>query len=108
MVFLQNTAPALMQTAEGRKKIIEYGQKLAQRDIDYAKAAQDFRKRKGYFDLAEFQDEFDAENKSLFKEDSAEFRKKQFTQDGTQPSQPAQPSAQPQGGFKILSVRGGQ
>ena len=109
MVFLQNTAPALMQTAEGRRKIIEYGQKLAQRDIDYAKAAQDFRKRKGYFDLAEFQDEFDAEGKSLFKDESADFRKKQFTQDGSaQPNpQPQQPT-QPQGGFRIISVKGGQ
>lgn len=106
MVFLQNTAPALMQTAEGRKKIIEYGTKMAQRDIEYAKAAQDFRKRKGYFDLAEFQEEFDAESKPLFASDAASVRKRQFLAP-SQPQQAQQPEVMQVGEFTIR-VKGGQ
>ena len=66
MEFLRQTAPTLQQTAAGRKKLIEYATALAQRDIDYAKKANEFRARKGYFDMGEFQDWFDAESKPLF------------------------------------------
>ena len=66
MEFLRQAAPTLQQTAAGRKKLIEYAAALAQRDIDYAKKANEFRARKGYFDMGEFQDWFDAESRPLF------------------------------------------
>ena len=66
MQFLSNTAPQLSQTSEGRAKIIEYGKALAEREREYAKAAQRFRKENGYFNLSEFNNQFDAENKPLF------------------------------------------
>lgn len=66
MSFLQNTAPQLSQTTEGRKKIIEYSKAMFEREKEYAKAAQAFRKENGYFNLSEFNDEFDAENNPLF------------------------------------------
>lgn len=78
MQFLSNTAPQLSQTADGRAKIIEYGKALAERERDYAEAAQRFRKDNGYFNLSEFNSQFDADNKPLFSDEQ--------TQDETVPA----------------------
>ncbi len=46
--------------------MLDYAEALAKRETEYAKAAQKFRKEKGYFNQAEFEQVFDAENKPLF------------------------------------------
>lgn len=72
MIFLQRTVPMLSQTQEGREKVIEYQKALLTREREYAKAAREFRRKNGYFDLSEFNDEFDAANKPLFSEADAQ------------------------------------
>ncbi len=99
MVFLQNSAPSLSQTSEGRKMLIDFGKKLAQRQIDYAQEAAKFRSKNGYFDLTQFETEFRANKGDLFKSDNSQ-------------SPAATPSTQPVGAeqpqqpvFRIIEVR---
>jgi hypothetical protein len=68
MIFLENTAPNISYTREGRTQIIDFARKLAMRQKDYARQAQEFKKDNGYFNLSEFQNQFDqwAENNPLF------------------------------------------
>lgn len=68
MEFLKETAPTLSQDREGRAKMLEYAEALAKREKEYAKQAQAFKKRNGYFNRSEFQQEFDqyAEENPLF------------------------------------------
>ena len=68
MTFLENTAPTLSNTEQGRGSIIDYSRKIAEREKEYSKQAQQFKKNKGYFNLSEFQQEFDkyAERNPLF------------------------------------------
>jgi hypothetical protein len=98
MVFLQNSAPALSQTSEGRKQLIEFGKKLAKRQIEYAQEAAKFRSKNGYFDLTQFETEFRQNKGDLFGDESRDDRKKAFlgSDEATQP----QPEA-----FKIIEVR---
>jgi hypothetical protein len=72
MVFLQNSAPSLSQTSEGRKMLIDFGKKLAQRQIDYAQEAAKFRSKNGYFDLTQFETEFRTNKGDLFKSDNGQ------------------------------------
>ncbi|MBY7909966.1 DNA transfer protein [Vibrio fluvialis] len=58
MAFLQNTVPNLSNTREGRKQVFDYNKSLLNRQKDYAKQAQQFRKDKGYFDQGEFEAQF--------------------------------------------------
>lgn len=58
MAFLQNTVPNLSNTREGRKQVFDYNKALLNRQKDYAKQAQQFRKDKGYFDQGEFEAQF--------------------------------------------------
>lgn len=48
--------------------MLEYAEALAKREKEYAKQAQAFKKRNGYFNRSEFQQEFDqyAEENPLF------------------------------------------
>ena len=68
MDFLRNTAPTLTQSREGRGQMLDYAERLANREREYAKQAQKFRKDNGYFSQSEFQQEFDqwAEENPLF------------------------------------------
>lgn len=68
MAFLQNTVPNLSNTREGRKQVFDYNKALLNRQKDYAKQAQQFRKDKGYFDQGEFEAQFQqfAEQNPLF------------------------------------------
>ncbi|EKO3405059.1 phage DNA ejection protein [Vibrio fluvialis] len=68
MAFLQNTVPNLSNTREGRKQVFDYNKALLNRQKDYAKQAQQFRKDKGYFDQGEFEAQFQqfADQNSLF------------------------------------------
>jgi hypothetical protein len=58
--FLAGMVPGIEKTPEGRKTIIETARKLAQRDIEVAKMARDYRKKNGtinegfYDELARF------------------------------------------------------
>jgi hypothetical protein len=60
MIFLQNTAPTISDTKEGRGQIIDFARKLAERQKEHAKQAQEFKKDNGYFNLSEFQSQFDS------------------------------------------------
>lgn len=57
MAFLENTVPQLSQTKEGRKQLIGIMKEVNKASREKAQLAKDFRKEKGYFDAAEF-DEF--------------------------------------------------
>lgn len=85
--FLVSMVPGLATTPQGRKRMLETAQKLAQRDVQVSKIAREYRKRNGTIDEG-FYDElarYSAEN-PLFKQ-----------------SAPAQiPAA---GGFSIRRVR---
>ncbi len=48
--FLVSMLPSLMQTADGRKKLIDYMRRMAQRDMDVAKLARDYKKENGQYD----------------------------------------------------------
>lgn len=48
--FLVSMVPGLATTPQGRKQMLETAQKLAQRDIEVAKIARDYRKRNGTID----------------------------------------------------------
>ncbi len=50
--------------------LIDFGKKLAQRQIDYAQEAAKFRSKNGYFDLTQFETEFRANKGDLFKSDN--------------------------------------
>jgi hypothetical protein len=69
MAFLQNTVPNLGNTKEGRKEVFDYSKKLLDRQKEYVKQAREFKKKNGYFDQAEFEDEFQmyADQNPLFK-----------------------------------------
>lgn len=56
MAFLQNAAPQLSQSKEGRKKLVELTKAINQRQIQYAKDAAEYRKQKGSFDVLGFED----------------------------------------------------
>ena len=58
MDFLLNTVPRLSNTKEGRAQMLNFAKRLQQREINYAKAAQQFRKDNDYFNLSEFQSEY--------------------------------------------------
>lgn len=58
MAFLQNTVPNLGNSKEGRASVFDYSQKLIDRQKEYAKQARKFTKEKGYFDLGEFESDF--------------------------------------------------
>ncbi|MBY8138827.1 DNA transfer protein [Vibrio fluvialis] len=68
MAFLQNTVPNLSNTREGRKQVFDYNKALLNRQKEYAKQAQQFRKDKGYFDQGEFEAQFQqfADQNQLF------------------------------------------
>jgi len=68
MIFLQNTAPTISDTKEGRGQIIDFARKLAERQKEHARQAQEFKKDNRYFNMSEFQNEFDrwAEENPLF------------------------------------------
>lgn len=70
--FLVNMVPGLTTTPEGRRQMIETAQKLAQRDMDVARIARDYRKRKGSIDEG-FYDELArySEANPLFSKSSA-------------------------------------
>lgn len=72
MAFLQNTVPNLGNSKEGRASVFDYSQKLIDRQKEYAKQAREFTKEKGYFDLGEFESEFQqyADENPLFGNDS--------------------------------------
>lgn len=70
--FLTGMVPGIEKTPEGRKLIIETGKKLAQRDVDVARLARQYRQKKGTIDEG-FYDElakFSAAN-PLFKAPAA-------------------------------------
>ncbi len=48
--FLVNMVPGLATTPEGRKLMLETAQKLAKRDMEVARIAREYRKRKGSID----------------------------------------------------------
>lgn len=48
--FLQQMTPSLATTPEGRKMMIDTATKLAKRDMEIARMARDYRKRKGSLD----------------------------------------------------------
>lgn len=85
--FLASMVPGLATTPQGRKQMLETGQKLAQRDMQVAKMAREYRKRNGTIDEG-FYDELArySEQNPLFKQ-----------------SAPAQSPAA--GGFTIRRVR---
>lgn len=66
--FLAGMVPGIEKTPEGRKLIIETGKKLAQREIEVARMAREYRKRNGSINEG-FYDELaaNAEQKPLFK-----------------------------------------
>lgn len=68
MEFLRNTVPNLNNTKEGRSQMLDFAKKMQQREIDYSRAAQKFRKENGYFNQAEFDAEYQrfADENSLF------------------------------------------
>ena len=72
MAFLQNTVPNLGNSKEGRASVFDYSQKLIDRQKEYAKKAREFTKEKGYFDLGEFESEFQqyADENPLFGSES--------------------------------------
>lgn len=85
--FLASMVPGLATTPQGRKQMLETAQKLAQRDMQVAKMAREYRKRNGNIDEG-FYDELArySEQNPLFKQ-----------------SAPAQSPAA--GGFTIRRVR---
>lgn len=70
--FLVNMVPGLTTTPDGRRLMVETAQKLAQRDMDVARIARDYRKRKGSIDEG-FYDELArySEANALFSKSSA-------------------------------------
>lgn len=73
MAFLRDTVPNLNNTKEGRKQVFDYSKKLLNRQKEYVKMANEFRKNNGYFDQAEFDAQFQeyADQNPLFKQLSA-------------------------------------
>ncbi len=101
MQFLLDSSPTLSQSESGRAKLLEYSEKLERRQMEYAKAAQKFRKDKGYFSQSEFEQEFNAESKPLFTDEA-----KTATQPQPEP-QPEQKPAQEftsKGGIKFKVI----
>lgn len=58
MAFLRKTVPNLGNTKEGRKQVFDYSKKLMDRQKEYIKKANEFRKDNGYFDQSEFDVQF--------------------------------------------------
>lgn len=90
MQFLQNTVPNLGNTREGRAQMLDYAKRMQQREVEYSRAAQRFRKEKGYFNQAEFDAEYQrfADENPLFEGETPAAQATQFTegQTATNPS----------------------
>ena len=89
MEFLRNTVPNLNNTKEGRSQMLEFAKKIQQREVEYSRAAQRFRKEKGYFNQSEFDSEYQrfADENPLFDgEASKEASKYTEGQTATNPS----------------------
>ena len=73
MAFLRDTVPNLGNTRDGRKEVFDYSKKLIERQREYVKQANKFRKDNGYFDQAEFEMQFQeyADKNPLFRQLSA-------------------------------------
>ena len=67
--FLVSITPRLAQSSEGRKSIIETMKTVAERQIDYAQKARDWRKQHGDLNWDAFEDSYQqyANNNELFK-----------------------------------------
>lgn len=73
MEFLRNTAPTLTNTKDGRVAMLDYSEKLAKREQETNRLANEYRKKNGAFDDAEFQVEMQkyADENPLFESDQA-------------------------------------
>lgn len=100
--FLQGMTPNLSKTPEGNRMIIETARKLAQRDMEVAKMAREYRKKRGQFDEGFF-DELDKYSQAhpLFQEKSVKGSKSPSTKSG------AVLNALPQGS-KQIGTSGGK
>ncbi len=69
MAFLRDTVPNLNNTKAGRSDIFDYSKALLERQDEYSKQARQFKKDNGYFDLGEFEQQFQdyANQNQLFK-----------------------------------------
>ncbi|PNH94093.1 phage DNA ejection protein [Vibrio diazotrophicus] len=68
MAFLRDTVPNLNNTKDGRKQVFDYSKKLIDRQKEYVKQANKFRKDNKYFDQGEFDAQFQqyADSNPLF------------------------------------------
>lgn len=91
MIFLENTTPNISYTREGRGQIIDFARKLSERQKEYSRQAQKFKKENGYFNLSEFQQQFDqwANNNQLFPQAETTIQEPQTTSEtgGMTPAQ---------------------
>lgn len=71
MKFLQNTVPRLTNTINGRRMMLDYSKRVLDREREYIKQAQSYRKANdGLFDASDFEEKFQqyADENPLFNE----------------------------------------